>query len=61
MQGEVTRCTSLSQSENIPVNKLFGTIILERTIDFVILISLISFTFLVKFDAFSQFINKSFF
>ena len=58
--GEVTRCTSLSQSENIPVNKLFGTIILERTIDFIILVSLICFTFLVEFDAFSQFFTSLF-
>ena len=58
--GEVTRCTSLSQSENIPVNKLFGTIILERTIDFIILASLICFTFLVEFDAFSQFFTNLF-
>ena len=58
--GEVTRCTSLSQSEKIPVNKLFGTIILERTIDFIILVSLISFTFLVEFDAFSQFFTNLF-
>ena len=58
--GEVTRCTSLSQSENIPVNKLFGTIILERTIDFIILLSLICFTFLVEFDAFSQFFTNLF-
>ena len=35
--GEVTRCTSLSEVEKIPFNKLFGTIILERTIDFLIL------------------------
>jgi len=58
--GEVTRCTSLSQSENIPVNKLFGTIILERTIDFIILVSLICFTFLLEFDAFSQFFTNLF-
>ena len=58
--GEVTRCTSLSQSEKIPVNKLFGTIILERTIDFIILVSLICFTFLVEFDAFSQFFTNLF-
>lgn len=58
--GEVTRCTSLQQSEDIPVNKLFGTIILERTIDFIILISLISITFLLKFDAFAQFFNTLF-
>ena len=56
--GELTRCTSLSQVESIPVNKLFGTIILERTIDFIILVSLIFFTFLVKFDAFSQFFSN---
>lgn len=58
--GEVTRCTSLSQSENIPVNKLFGTIILERTIDFIILVFLICFTFLVEFDVFSQFFANIF-
>lgn len=58
--GEVTRCTSLSQSEKIPVNKLFGTIILERTIDFMILVSLICFTFLVEFEAFSQFFTNLF-
>tara|TARA_B100000683_G_scaffold72066_1_gene70574 strand:+ start:4636 stop:5619 length:984 start_codon:yes stop_codon:yes gene_type:complete len=58
--GEVTRCTSLSQSENIPVNKLFGTIILERTIDFIFLVSLICFTFLVEYDAFSQFFTNLF-
>lgn len=53
--GEVTRCTSLNQTENIPVNKLFGTIILERTIDFILLLGLICATFLLKFDAFAQF------
>ena len=58
--GEVTRCTSLSQSEKIPVNKLFGTIILERTIDFMILVSLICFIFLVEFEAFSQFFTNLF-
>ena len=58
--GELTRCTSLNQVENIPVNKLFGTIILERTIDFVILVSLICFTFFVEFDTFSEFFANLF-
>jgi uncharacterized protein (TIRG00374 family) len=58
--GEVTRCTTLSQSEDIPVDKLFGTIILERTIDFIILISLICFTFLIEFEAFSTFFKSLF-
>ena len=58
--GEVTRCTSLGQAEDIPVNKLFGTIILERTIDFIILSFLIVFTFLVQFDSFSLFFSNLF-
>ena len=44
--GEISRCTSLQQVENIPFNKLFGTIILERVIDFAILIALILISFL---------------
>ena len=30
--GEITRCTSLNQTEDVPIDKLFGTIILERAI-----------------------------
>lgn len=48
--GEITRCTSLNQTENIPINKLFGTIILERAIDFIILISLLLLTLVLKFE-----------
>ena len=39
--GEITRCTSLNQTEGVPVDKLFGTIILERAIDLIILKSLV--------------------
>lgn len=53
--GELSRCTSLSESEKIPVNKLFGTIILERTIDFIILLSLICFIFFMKLDTVYKF------
>ena len=58
--GEVTRCTSLSEVEKIPFNKLFGTIILERTIDFLILTFLILFTFLIQFEEFFSFFNNLF-
>ena len=54
--GEITRCTSLNQTENIPVNKLFGTIILERAIDFMILISLVVLVLFLKFDLFLEFL-----
>ena len=54
--GEITRCTSLNQTEEIPVDKLFGTIILERIIDLVILLLLIGLTFFLKFNLFVEFI-----
>tara|TARA_B110000967_G_C18867023_1_gene553243 strand:+ start:1118 stop:2143 length:1026 start_codon:yes stop_codon:yes gene_type:complete len=48
--GEISRCTALNQVEKIPVDKLFGTILIERVIDFIFLISLIFLTFLLKFN-----------
>ena len=48
--GEIARCTSLNQSEKIPVDKLFGTIIIERVIDFIFLFSLIFLTITLKFN-----------
>lgn len=40
--GELARCTSLNQVEDIPVNKLFGTVLLERTIDMVFLMIIVA-------------------
>jgi hypothetical protein len=48
--GEIARCTSLKQTEKIPVDKLFGTILIERVIDFIFLFSLISLTVILKFN-----------
>lgn len=48
--GEITRCTSLNQTEKIPINKLLGTIIIERVIDFIFLFGLIFLTIILKFN-----------
>ena len=48
--GEIARCTSLNQTEKIPVDKLFGTIIIERVIDFIFLFSLIFLTIILQFN-----------
>ena len=48
--GEIARCTSLNQIEKIPVDKLFGTILIERVIDFIFLFSLIFLTLILKFN-----------
>ena len=48
--GEISRCTVLNQVEKIPVDKLLGTIIIERVIDFIFLFSLIFLTIIFKLD-----------
>ena len=46
--GEISRCAYLKKSDNIPVNKLFGTILIERVIDFAALLVFIFFIILLK-------------
>tara|TARA_B100001142_G_scaffold85490_1_gene86856 strand:+ start:4949 stop:5974 length:1026 start_codon:yes stop_codon:yes gene_type:complete len=48
--GEISRCTSLNQVEKIPVDKLFGTILVERVIDFIALFGLLFITMLLNFN-----------
>lgn len=48
--GELARCTALYQSDDIPVNRLFGTVILERVVDMIMLLSLLLLTFILEFD-----------
>ncbi|MGB0522696.1 MAG: lysylphosphatidylglycerol synthase transmembrane domain-containing protein [Flammeovirgaceae bacterium] len=62
--GEVARCSVLKRTENVPVNVSFGAVVAERAIDFIILLSLTTITFLVEFDkignfAMGQFAEKS--
>jgi uncharacterized protein (TIRG00374 family) len=54
--GEISRCTSLSQSDKIPMQKLFGTILIERIIDFVFLLAILSITLLLKFTEIQDFL-----
>jgi len=53
--GEVFRCSVLKRSSNIPVQASFGTVITERLIDMVMLLSLMGIAFLVEFDRLSAF------
>ena len=48
--GEISRCTALNQVEKVPVDKLFGTILIERVLDLIFLFSLIFLTFILKFN-----------
>lgn len=53
--GEIVRCTSLYKVTGIPVNKLFGTILLERAVDLILLVVCIILSFILKFSELSSF------
>jgi glycosyltransferase 2 family protein len=38
--GEISRCVALGKKEKIPVDKLIGTVVIERTIDFLSLLTI---------------------
>ena len=53
--GEVTRCVTLGRREKIPVDSLFGTVIIERVIDLLMLILImlvLLFSWVEKFGTF---------
>ena len=56
--GEISRCTALNKVEKIPVDKLFGTILVERLLDFVFLIILFLLILILKFDLILQFFTE---
>lgn len=48
--GEVTRPALLAKYENLPFNKLFGTIVAERAADAIILLLIMGGVFFMEFD-----------
>ena len=56
--GEISRCTSLKKSDNIPVDKLFGTILIERVIDFAALVIFVALAALLKSSEVIRSINE---
>lgn len=59
--GEITRCATLTKTEKIPMDKLIGTVILERVCDLIILIVLLIFIFIYKINFFGKFLNEHIF
>jgi glycosyltransferase 2 family protein len=53
--GEVFRCSVLRRSNHIPVEASFGTVITERLLDMIMLLSLTGIAFLVEFDRLSAY------
>ena len=58
--GELVRCTALNKVTNIPVSKLFGHVLLERMIDFILLGLCIFLSLLLNYQDFMNF-SRDFF
>jgi glycosyltransferase 2 family protein len=57
--GEITRCGVLSRTENIPADKLLGTVIAERICDVLVLFLLTFIVVLFEIKTFGGFFNDS--
>jgi len=57
--GEVLKCTILSRYEKLPVDKLFGTIVIERIFDLICFTIFIGFTLLIQWGAVSDFFQNN--
>ncbi len=57
--GELTRCVALGKKEKIPADQLFGTVIIERTIDFLSILIIMVIMIFVSGDEISLFLNEN--
>lgn len=57
--GELARSTALYGVEKVPVDKSFGTIILERVVDLICMLGFLALTLIFKYDAILAFYNQS--
>jgi uncharacterized protein (TIRG00374 family) len=59
--GEITRCVALGRKEKIPVDQLIGTVVIERTIDFLTLVSILTGLIFSRGEQVNQFLKVSIF
>jgi glycosyltransferase 2 family protein len=57
--GEITRCVALGKKEKIPVDQLIGTVVVERTIDFLSLLTIMIILIITSGDQISIFLKES--
>jgi glycosyltransferase 2 family protein len=59
--GEITRCVALGKKENIPVDQLVGTVVVERTIDFFSLLVIMAIVIFTSGSRINEFLKASIF
>ena len=57
--GEITRCVALGKKEKIPVDQLIGTVVVERTIDFLSLLLIMIILIFTSGDQIGLFLKES--
>jgi glycosyltransferase 2 family protein len=57
--GEITRCVALGKREKIPVDQLIGTVVVERTIDFLSLLTIMIFLIITSGEQITIFLRES--
>jgi glycosyltransferase 2 family protein len=58
--GEILKCTLLARYEKVPADKLIGTIILERIIDAITLLTIFGITLAIQPNLYTDLINAFF-
>lgn len=54
--GEVSRCGVINKTDNIPIVKLIGTVIVERIVDLLMLAIVLALGIILQFDLLSDFL-----
>ncbi len=54
--GEVSRCGVLVKTDNIPVNTLIGTVIIERIVDVLFLLGILILSVLIEYNTIKDFL-----
>jgi uncharacterized protein (TIRG00374 family) len=57
--GEITRCVALGKKEKIPVDQLIGTVVVERTIDFFSLLTIMIILIFTSGNQIGRFLRES--
>lgn len=59
--GELSRCVALGKKEKIPVDQLFGTVLIERAFDLIALLTITILVILTASDEIVELLNESIF
>ncbi len=57
--GEITRCGMLTKAEHIPFNELFGTVIVERLLDVIMLLLFLLLSAALEFHLIGSFLHEN--